>query len=65
VENRPLKLFTKPSTLAIKSYQIEIGKEIEYERARENLEFLSQTGNKHPNLIRYFDRQDDGHFMFV
>ncbi len=51
--------------VAIKSYQIEVEKEIEYERARENLEYLSQTGNKHPNLIRYFDHKVDDHFMFV
>lgn len=51
--------------VAIKSYQIEVGKDIEYERARDNLEYLSQTGNKHPNLIRYFDHKADGQFMFV
>jgi len=49
--------------VAIKKYQ-EVDKDtVNYKRARENLEFLSLTGNKHPNFVRYFDHKIDNSFM--
>lgn len=53
--------------VAIKSYIKDAKEEIKYERARENLEYLSQPGNMHPNLIRYFGHlvDDQQNIMFV
>lgn len=49
--------------VAIKKYLEADKDKINYERARQNLEFLSLPGNKHPNFVRYFDHAKTEDFM--
>ncbi len=50
--------------VAIKTYQLQAATDINYERAQENISFLSLPGNKHPNFIRYYADFTENDFMY-